>query len=268
MQQRRPDFALFEREIYALSRDDVKAHTNIIQISSWGFDYPSYNNSDLPPILMIEKAIGSVKSFLKSEDPGAAVKHQLCLDIAEGTRHVHSCNIVQGDLKPDNVLVVKSGNPRVPYIAKLADFGAFINLDVSILTAMTYSCYTGTQGWRPPEVQSNESQWREVVPRQLFFKCDCYSYGLLVASVFLQNGQRPCIPQSMKDWRDETSIAEPLATLLYNQVSPLLSPDPSSRPRMTPELLFDETETYKNWYVATLSFPFDIELTAVGTSQE
>lgn len=238
---------MFEREIYALARDDIKHHINIIQINSWGFDYPSFDNFDLRPFMTIEKAIGSLKIFLERKSPSTAVKHQLCLDVAEGLRHVHSRNIVHGDLKPDNVLIVESANPHVPFIAKLADFGAYIEICLPNSTSMTYSSYTGTRGWKPPEVYEDGTRWSEVVPQQLFFKCDCYIYGLLVFSVFLQNGQRPFVPDSTEDWKDDTSIVQPLATVLRLRVFRLLSHKPKSRPEVTPELLCDDSETYRNW---------------------
>lgn len=118
--------------------------------------------------MTIEKAIGSLKIFLERKSPSTAVKHQLCLDVAEGLRHVHSRNIVHGDLKPDNVLIVESANPHVPFIAKLADFGAYIEICLPNSTSMTYSSYTGTRGWKPPEVYEDGTRWSEVVPQQLF----------------------------------------------------------------------------------------------------
>jgi serine/threonine protein kinase len=197
--------------------------------------------------MKIEKAIGSLKIFLETKSPSTAIKHQLCLDVAEGLRHIHGRNIVHGDLKPDNVLVVESANPHVPFIAKLADFGAYIEICLPNSTSMTYSSYTGTRGWKPPEVYENGTRGSEVVPQHLFLKCDCYVYGLLVFSVFLQHGQRPFVPDSTEDWRDDTSIAQPLASVLRLQVFRLLSYEPKSRPEVSPELLCDNSETYRNW---------------------
>ena len=238
---------MFEREIYALARDDIKSHINIVQIKSWGFDYPSFDNLDVHPMMMIEKAIGSLKTFLASNPRSIAIKHQLCLDVAEGLRHVHSCNIVHGDLKPDNVLIVESANPLVPFTAKLADFGAYIDLGVANSTSLTYSSFTGTQGWKPPELYSNEARRNEAVPLQLFFKCESYVYGLLLCSVILQNGQRPIIPDNRKDLRIDGSIGQPFVVALRSRIFQLLSPKPELRPDVGPQLLCDDSETYKNW---------------------
>jgi serine/threonine protein kinase len=118
---------LFEREIHALSRRDISAHSNIIQIESWGYDYPSFTSLNVYPMMMVEKAIGPLKSFLKEEPKSADTKRHLCLNIAEGLRHVHGCDIIHGDLKPGNVLIVRSMDALVPFTAKLADFGTFVD---------------------------------------------------------------------------------------------------------------------------------------------
>ncbi|KAK3168390.1 hypothetical protein OEA41_004837 [Lepraria neglecta] len=200
--------------------DATDVVTQSVYRRSWGFDYPSFDNFDLRPFMMIEKAIGSLKIFLERKSPLTVVKHQLCLDVAEGLRHVHSRNIVHGDLKPDNVLVVESANPHVPFIAKLADFGAYIEICLPNSTSMTYSSYTGTRGWKPPEVYEDGTRWSEV---------------------------RPFVPDSIEDWKDDTSIAQPLATVLRLRVFRLLSHKPKSRPEVSPELLCDDSETYRNW---------------------
>ncbi len=48
----------------------------------------------------------------------------LCLlDVARGLEYLHSCSIVHGDLKPQNVLLKTSGSDRRGYVCKLGDFG-------------------------------------------------------------------------------------------------------------------------------------------------
>jgi serine/threonine protein kinase len=48
----------------------------------------------------------------------------LCLlDIARGLEYLHSCSIVHGDLKPQNVLLKTAGTDRRGYVCKLGDFG-------------------------------------------------------------------------------------------------------------------------------------------------
>ncbi|EFN50522.1 hypothetical protein CHLNCDRAFT_29026, partial [Chlorella variabilis] len=48
----------------------------------------------------------------------------LCLlDAARGLEYLHSCNIMHGDLKPQNVLLKTAGNDRRGFVCKLGDFG-------------------------------------------------------------------------------------------------------------------------------------------------
>lgn len=197
----------------------------------------------------MEKAIGSLKSFLGCKTQPIAVKHHLCLDIAEGLRHIHSCHIVHGDIKPDNILVVESKNRLVPVVAKLADFGAFIDLGMPTTTLFKYSMYAGTPGWKPPETCQEVTH---VLPPSLLFKCDSFAYGLLVFSTFFKNGQLPFAPDRDEIWRHKGSMNMALIVVLQTRASELLSAEPSARPDVSAELLADESKTYRNWYVRNL----------------
>ncbi|GFH06954.1 protein kinase domain-containing protein [Haematococcus lacustris] len=48
---------------------------------------------------------------------------QLATDIAAGMAHVHSRNVVHGDLTPSNVLLRTASNTLSGFVAKIADFG-------------------------------------------------------------------------------------------------------------------------------------------------
>ena len=245
-QQRKCNIDQFTREVAALARDDIKAHINIAQVHAWGFDMP-FDTSDIALVLHIENAIGSLKTLLASSPQSTDAKHCLCLGVAEGLRHVHSCGIVHGDMKPDNILVTKSADPLIPLEAKLTDFGAFIDLNSPQSIPWTYDMYAGTKGWRAPEVYRDETRSKEVLPPQLFFKCESYTYGLLVLSVFLKNGQQPCEPAMLEELQNESLISQPLASIMKARISELLCFDPMSRPEVDPKLLSDDGETFHNW---------------------
>ncbi|KAG2490369.1 hypothetical protein HYH03_011171 [Edaphochlamys debaryana] len=102
----------------------------------------------------------------------------LALDVACGMAHIHSRNIVHGDLSPSNVLLATcprglDGRPEVPYymaqedavarrplegfwrpqvVAKIADFG----LSVRMTESQTHASnrYQGTPAYAAPEVMS------------------------------------------------------------------------------------------------------------------
>ncbi len=44
-------------------------------------------------------------------------------DIAAGISYLHSCNVIHGDVKPQNVLLRSSRADARGYVAKAADFG-------------------------------------------------------------------------------------------------------------------------------------------------
>ncbi|KAJ9525252.1 hypothetical protein QJQ45_020784 [Haematococcus lacustris] len=62
---------------------------------------------------------------VSSGQPRPATAHvlQLATDIAAGMAHVHSRNVVHGDLTPSNVLLRTASNTLSGFVAKIADFG-------------------------------------------------------------------------------------------------------------------------------------------------
>ncbi|CZR56214.1 uncharacterized protein PAC_06102 [Phialocephala subalpina] len=56
------------------------------------------------------------------------IKHQIALDIAPGLEVLHKYHIVHGDMKPENILVFECHDTKVPFVAKLSDFGLCIDL--------------------------------------------------------------------------------------------------------------------------------------------
>jgi serine/threonine-protein kinase len=75
----------------------------------------------------------------------------LALDIARGLEHAHSRNLIHRDIKPDNILITRSG------VAKLADLGLAKRLDeVSNLTGLRVGI--GTLDYIPYEQAINAKQ--------------------------------------------------------------------------------------------------------------
>ncbi|GLC75804.1 hypothetical protein PLESTF_001689300 [Pleodorina starrii] len=130
----------------------------------------------------------------------------LALDVARGMQHIHSCRIVHGDLKPENVLLVwrpqgeraessptaiAASNPGKTHllppthlgsssaqqprelVAKVADFGLSLPLTEGATHASR--CYNGTPAYRAPEVSS---------AGQLSPRADVWSFGLMLIEVY------------------------------------------------------------------------------------
>jgi serine/threonine protein kinase len=106
-------------------------------------------------------------------------------DIASGLQALHDCGIAHGDIKLENTLVFD--DPYRGQIAKLSDFGH------AILTASEVNSseqrYLGTMPLIAPEVwqarSSTVAEASEPICGEDFYKCDLFSYGLLVWELIL-----------------------------------------------------------------------------------
>jgi serine/threonine protein kinase len=90
---------------------------------------------------------------------------RLCHDVARALHFLHTCFIVHGDVKSENVLIFQHRDRR--FIAKLGDFGGSV-LDMEEESLLQ----SGTQPWNAPE-------WREKMKKDRLPMTDIYSFGLL-----------------------------------------------------------------------------------------
>ena len=79
----------------------------------------------------------------------------LAVDLAAGLDAVHQAGIVHRDLTPSNILLASSVSPRVPFRAKLADFGVAFLVDSTRLT--TPGMVVGTAAYLAPEQVRGEA---------------------------------------------------------------------------------------------------------------
>ncbi|PNH06048.1 Serine/threonine-protein kinase ULK2 [Tetrabaena socialis] len=118
---------------------------------------------------------------------------RLAADVALGMAHVHSCRIVHGDLKPDNVLlmcgprrkhkdageeappepILEPWEPALRLTAKVADFGLSLPLEAGATHASRR--FQGTPLYSAPEVLLEGRQSPQA---------DTWSFGLLLLELF------------------------------------------------------------------------------------
>ncbi|KAJ7580706.1 kinase-like domain-containing protein [Mycena floridula] len=86
---------------------------------------------------------GTINHFVKTNNPNSADICRLLREIAEGLAYLHSCKIIHGDLKGDNVLISDEGH------VQLADFGLAVITDATLTSSHTGK---GSIRWMAPEL--------------------------------------------------------------------------------------------------------------------
>jgi len=130
---------------------------------------------------------------------------RIALEVAKAMAHLHSCGIVHGDLKPENVLLQSKRRPSKGFTCKVGDFElSRLTNRVSILE--TFSI--GTLSHQPPEMLQKGLLTPEA---------DVFSFGMVlwemvagqvpfkgkppaVIQMSIVNGYRPRVPPSWPAW--------------------------------------------------------------------
>lgn len=134
-------------------------HRNIVKLLSYGKKYNRY-------YLIYEFIEGlSLDKFLvKNKRLPIKVIENIVLQILSGLSHAHSLSIVHRDIKPQNILVTKSG------IVKITDFG--IAKAVSSATITQTGIFMGSPAYISPEQAKGE--------KKIDRRSDIYSLGVVL----------------------------------------------------------------------------------------
>lgn len=239
-------------EVLSLCNPVMRAHPNIASLLAWGFDYPF---ADMPvPILFMEEALMPLNDFLVAEKRGVDVRYQLSLDVVNGIEALHNLRIVHGDVKPENVLVFPGPNEKVPFRAKMSDFGVCLDLESSD-ARVTFNDYRGTPAWLAPEVLKEDISKFGTFSPDMMFKFDAYSLALVLLSVFAADGQPLTLDKEFDKIPDQISkllngekdIPTALRMELRKAILKLLAEDPRNRPLPSQALLKTDTPVYATW---------------------
>ena len=251
-------------EILALSYQPIQSHPNVTKVYAWGFDYPVRNRKLAIPVLYMEKALCSLEDFLNNprhyglNDIPRQNLYQLCLDVLEGLICVHKAGVIHGDIKPANVLIYRTHDPMVPFIAKLNDFGMCIPLSNDV--CLTYESYGGTPGWRAPELMAAKKATGPV-EHHLLRKCEVFAFGLFVLSTLFYSGQvlfneSDASTESvldkglslLKKYTESSEFDTQLTSKLEQLILDTLTPDPRERSDLNQNLLATADLDFRNWY--------------------
>ncbi len=113
-------------EIQIMRHGPLRNHPNIL--SALGYGWKEYGERLLPYVVVDYAEHGSLREWLRKTKTDPKIKFKLAGDIATGLKALHVCDIVHGDLKLDNILVVPSPGRGIRVVAKLCDFGHSIIL--------------------------------------------------------------------------------------------------------------------------------------------
>lgn len=162
-------------EILIMHHTPLRDHPNILSVLGYG--WKTFGQNLLPYIVVEYCEHGSLRTWLKRSVKDIKTKLILSGDVASGLTALHLCEIIHGDLKLDNVVVLPSWDRPSNAIAKLCDFGHSIILGEKV----KYPKYYGTLLYNAPEVQLQETFGLEPT---CLHKCDIWAYGLLVWEIF------------------------------------------------------------------------------------
>ena len=270
-------------EVRALRNSSLSQHRNIAKLLGWAQEHGISGM----PLLVMELAIGdlaAVLPFLESDlwtvkhrtclDMSAnlgtshkvdsikdlavvlpyldsdewTVKHHLCLDMSAGLDALHKIGIVHADFKPQNVLIFQNSRQKVPFVAKLADFG-FSTEEINSGSEERVQIPGSSVGWEAPEITRNKEK-RQPITIQEYCKADIYSLGLVVWSLIFFGGKPPNLANNVVDTIEATQgIPKSFSRLLCLALDRMLAHELSDRPDTVAELFRDESDAGRAWYI-------------------
>ncbi|MHC4587986.1 MAG: serine/threonine protein kinase [Planctomycetota bacterium] len=157
-------------------------HPNIAQIYEAGtFD----TGEGAQPFFAMELVKGRpLLEYAESRELGARQRLELLVKVCEAVQHAHLKGVIHRDLKPDNILVDDSGEP------KILDFGVarVTDSDVQVTTMRTdIGQLIGTVPYMSPEQVAGD-------PGELDARSDVYALGVVVYELLTG-----CLPYDLRD---------------------------------------------------------------------
>jgi len=171
-----------------LAHKPLLSHRNIVDLLAFSWERSKDESDRKWPILVMEAAdCGSLDDFLRLTDfstksPDFAVS--IALDIASGIEVLHSCGVVHGDLKPDNILIFQISSDS--FRAKISDFGfACLIEDLKSESPDNNAHLVVLPGFSPPWEAPEASA--DILLENLT-KIDVYAFGLVACYLAASGG--------------------------------------------------------------------------------
>ncbi|PNP51844.1 hypothetical protein THARTR1_07613 [Trichoderma harzianum] len=164
-------------ELQILRHRPLRNHPNFPFAFGYGWNM---NGGQVIPYLLVQYAPkGTLRQYAKSLSSPLPLRDLQILagDVASALSALHTCGIVHGDVKLDNVLVVHSWDRPAQVLAKLTDFGHALVIDNKSSKHDGIMRYGGTYIYNAPEVHDQDTF---PIDRAAMPHCDVWAFGLLV----------------------------------------------------------------------------------------
>jgi serine/threonine protein kinase len=194
--------AAITNEVRILANRTLKETKHLVRLLGIAWDeVPTYGRH-WPRVLLEAADYGNLGEFMVNcpEASDWKVKTELLLGIVAGLQSLHQHGVAHCDVKLENVLVFRAEKADeeyeyCKYQAKICDFGFSVIL-TDYDKDSTFAERIGTEPWTSPELTFGTQISIADLP-----KTDIYSFGLLLARVFM-NGGSPFQKLSVEETRE------------------------------------------------------------------
>jgi len=173
---------MFAGEVRAMA---ALTHPNVVRVTDWGST--EWDDGRYVPYLIMEWVAGGTLSH--SQVTCWAQLDELLRDLLAALAHSHARGVIHRDIKPTNILAVKSSGSW-----KLTDFGIAQSMvidssdDWASVTAQAHHL-SGTPQYMPPE--QFDGAWRDYGPWTDLYSLGCVAWRVSTgAALFAKEGWR------------------------------------------------------------------------------
>lgn len=150
---------------HLITNVDVNSR-DIVKYSSDASDWEELDESNYNKFLFIQMELCkcNLREYLVENEVAINEKINICKQILEGVKYIHSKNYIHRDLKPSNIFLGLDGN------IKIGDFGLVTDINDADEDV-------GTIGYAAPEVVNGDSY---------DYTADLYSLGIVFLEIFFE----------------------------------------------------------------------------------
>lgn len=217
------------QELRILANPKLRDHPSLPHVLGVFFQ-DQQNPPGIKPCVLFDLALSHLKQYLESQGTGEILPQELtrlALDVACGIGALHTCGLVHGDIKPENILLFNRDGVLTAAVGDLGTCGSSRQASGVIPGSLRYCApeYLGRSPFAPYANQPSR---------------DVYNFGLLLWSMLNKCKELP-FPAAMQVevQHDEAKALQHLLTRIPSDhkvpnfetaISECVRPDPRKRP--------------------------------------